>query len=95
MIGPATETEANLATLKDAVITLNGDEIPVVSSYMYLGGVFRSDLSLDGLVADRNMKAKRAVGAVAPILSNVCIPGVSHASPNYVSFCSTDVNICR
>ena len=74
MIGPATETEANLATLKAAVITLNGDEIPVVSSYMYLGGVFRSDLSLDGLVADRNMKAKRAVGAVAPILSNVCIP---------------------
>lgn len=74
MIGPAIQTEANVKTLERAKIMLQGAPIPVVTSYTYLGGVFQSDLSFEGVIADRCRKAQGSISTIMPVITNASVP---------------------
>jgi hypothetical protein len=58
----------------DAARTIQGQVIPVVREYEYLGILFDDALSLEGVVRDRNAKGTRALNALGPFLRNDSIP---------------------
>ena len=53
---------------------IQGDAIPIVRSYPYLGLVFDEDLSMSTIVAERLKKMRAAMASVRHILTNTCIP---------------------
>ena len=91
MIGPAIQTEANVKTLERAKIMLQGAPIPVVTSYTYLGGVFQSDLSFEGVIADRCRKAQGSISTIMPVITNASVPlAMRRLTVAYIYNYSTD-----
>jgi exonuclease III len=66
------EWEAELASQESRWI--QGDSIPIVRSYPYLGLVFDENLSMETIVAERLKKMRAAMASVKHILTNNCIP---------------------
>ena len=53
---------------------LDGELVPVVTSYKYLGVTINSTFSLDAIVAEREMKGRKVLEAIKPLLWNIRMP---------------------
>ena len=55
---------------------LNGELIPVVTEYLYLGVLINGTLDLDVVAKDRAMKGRKALNAIRPVLISRSIPTI-------------------
>lgn len=59
---------------REEMWTLQGQEVKVVEEYTYLGNVFRRDLSVAAMAAERAKRGAKALAAVQPFLRSQSIP---------------------
>jgi exonuclease III len=64
----------DMETLKENPPTLHGAVLPVVDKYTYLGVPLNSEMNLDKVVSDREVKAKAALETLRGMLSNKLVP---------------------
>lgn len=72
VIGPE-ELHDQFASMSEDIV-LQGESIPIVDNYRYLGINFRNDLDIQRMVDDRLDTARRTVSAVTPFLRSRSIP---------------------